>query len=291
MLQLSKMNNKIIVYLLLMILVVGIVNAEKYFVLDVNYIIGYVTFNKISLKEIDRAIKYSYDSGFLIKTVSFENADLKTLYYDMSANKNYIIYIPYDKNAARIEVYNNNSKVMDIDVSSFLDTCGNNICDGHESYESCVTDCASGSKDDFCDSVSDGICDPDCSPKTDADCEGKEIEQSTPTQITQNQEQEKEQTGYQEEQVSDENLQPLETKNDNIPKSNYLFWFILIFVIAVLIGAYLFIKKRKESQITGSLKQYISENIKKGFTLQQIKTMLFKEGYREKEVEKAIKSI
>lgn len=275
-----------------MILIVNTVNAEKYFVLDVNYIIGYVTFNKISLKDVDRVIRYSYDSGFLVKTVSFENTDLKTLHYDMSANKNYIIYVPYDKNAARIEVYNNSSKVMDIDVSSFSDTCGNNVCDGHESYESCVTDCASGSKDDFCDSVSDGACDPDCSSKTDIDCEGKYVEQSIPTQTTQDREQEKKQIKSQEkEPISDENLQPLETENDTLPKSSYLFWFILIFVIAVLLGAYLFIKKRKESQTIGPLKQYISENIKKGFTLQQIKNMLFKEGYSDKEIEKAIKSI
>lgn len=275
-----------------MILTANAANAEKYFVLDVNYIIGYVTFNKIGLKEVDRLIKYSYDTGFLIKTVSFENTDLRTLHYDMSANKNYIIYVPYDRNAARMEVYNNNSKVMDIDVSSFSDTCGNKVCDGYESYESCVADCASGGKDDFCDSVSDGICGPDCSPKTDADCEGRDSKQSIPTQTAQNQEQEKKQIESKEEEpISDESLQPLEAKNDNVSKSNYMFWLVLIFAAAALLGGYLFIKKRKESRIIDSLKLYISENIKRGFTLQQIKNTLFKEGYSEKEIGKAIRSI
>lgn len=288
----NKMSSKIIACIILTALIANAASAEKYFVLDVNHVIGYVTFNKISLKEIDRAVKYSYAAGFLIKTVSFENTDLKTLHYDMSENKNYVIYVPYDRNAARMEVYSNNSKVMDIDVSSFSDTCGNKVCDGHESYESCVADCASGGRDDFCDGVSDGVCDPDCSPKTDADCEGRDAKQPVPAQNAQNQEEERKQIGHQEGVgLSGESLQQPEAETDSASKPNYTLWLMLVFVVAVLLGGYLFIKKRKESQIADSLKQYISENIKKGFTLQQIKNTLFREGYSEKEIEKAIRSI
>ena len=154
-----------------MVLLAGAVNAEKYFVLDVNQIIGSVTFNSISLREIDRPVKYTDGSGFLVKTISFQNSEIRSFYFNMSENRNYLIYAPYSQNAARIEVYSlKNSKIMDIDVASFADTCGNNVCEDHESYESCTKDCKSGSKDDFCDEVKDGICDPDCSPKTDADC-------------------------------------------------------------------------------------------------------------------------
>src|SRR3989338_8643322 len=118
-----KMKNKILVCMILMILLASTANAEQYFVLDVNHVIDYVTFSGISLREIDRSIKYSDKSGFLVKTVSFGNSDIKTIYYNMSENKNYLIYIPYDENAERIEVYNlKNSKIMDIDVSSFSNT-------------------------------------------------------------------------------------------------------------------------------------------------------------------------
>ncbi len=274
MLQCNKMKNKIILYITLMFLLVNIANAEKYFVLDVNHIIDSVTFNSISLKEIDRTIKYNGKSGFLIKTVSFENTEINSIYYNMSENQNYLVYIPYSKNAAKIEMYNiKNSKIMDIDVSSFSNTCGNSICEEHESYESCTADCSSGSKDDFCDGISDGICDPDCSLKTDIDCKGV-VEEGNET-IT---------------PITKEKVQKIELEQPK-EKPNYLIWILLFSFIVIFVLLFLFIKKRKETQIIDSLKQYISENIRRGFTLQQIKQVLYREGYTEKEIDKAIKAI
>ena len=255
-----------------MILIANFVYAEKYFVLDVNYIIGSVTFNSINLREIDRQIKYTENSGFLIKTVSFENSDIQKIYYNMSENKNYLIYIPYSENAARIEVYNlKNSKIMDIDVSSYANTCGNGICDPYESYESCTKDCKSGSKDDFCDEVKDGICDPDCSPKTDADCaENGKVNQTTSSN-----------------QQKETQIKAGETTGE----SNYLMWGLAVLAIIILALLFLFIKKMKENRIINLLKQYINKNITRGYTLQQIKDALYREGYSEKEVDKAVKSI
>ncbi len=259
-----------------MILLASTANAEQYFVLDVNHVIDYVTFNGISLREIDRPIKYSDKSGFMVKTVSFGNSDIKTIYYNMSENRNYLIYIPYDENAERIEVYNlKNSKIMDIDVSSFADTCGNSVCEEHESYESCTKDCKSGSADDFCDSVADGICDPDCSPKTDADCKGGEGNETAAAEITPIGEEAK------------ENQFRRETEEE----PNYLMWILMIFGVVIAALAFLFIKKQKEKHTTESLRQYISESIRRGFTLQQIKDALFREGYREKEIDKAVKAV
>ena len=39
-----------------------------------------------------------------------------------------------------------------------------------ENYKTCPQDCPSGSKDNYCDKVSDGICDPDCTENEDSDC-------------------------------------------------------------------------------------------------------------------------
>ena len=165
----------------------------------------------------------------------------------------------------------------DLDVSSFADTCGNGICEKHESYESCTKDCSSGSKDDFCDEVKDGICDPDCSSKTDIDCaEMKVGGVNASTNIS--------------------TTIPKTSKQEQIPKEteakpNYLTWILLILAVIVIILLFLFIKKRKENETVSSLRQYISDNIRRGFTLQQIKDTLFREGYTEREVDKAIKSI
>ena len=260
-------------------LIIASVNAEKYFLLDVNHIIDSVTFNKVSLTEIDRAIKYSDKSGFLIKTVSFENKDLEIIYHNMSENKNYVIYIPYNKNAERIEIYNiKNSKIIEVDVSFFSDRCGNKKCEEHESYESCKIDCLSGGKDDFCDSIKDGICDPDCSLKTDNDCLGKEENKSVESGnnfVT---------------QTNEEEDKFVEPEKESKVKNNLIWILSISGIVAVILLIFLFIKIR-ESRAINSLKQYINENLTKGFTIQQIKDALYKEGYSGKEVEKAIKNM
>lgn len=264
---------KKIIYVFLMILLAGFANAEKYFVLDINHITGSATFNSISMRDDDRAIKYTDTSGFLVKTISFEDSDIEKIYYNLSENKKYLLYIPYNENAARVEVYNlKNSKIMDIDVASFANTCGNNKCEGHESYESCTKDCSSGSLDDFCDELKDGICDPDCSAKTDIDCEGFEAKGNA---------------SIAKPRAEEETFR--ETEGGK--KTNYFLWISLIFAGIIIAAIFLFIKNRKENQTIASLKQYISENIRRGFTLQQIKDVLSREGYSEKEIDRAVRSI
>lgn len=267
------MNNKTIIYVILMFLLVSNANAEKYFVLDVNHMLGSVTFNSVNLREIDRTVKYTDKSGFLVKTVSFNNLDIEKIYYNMSENKNYLIYIPYNENAVRIDMYNQkNSKIMELDASSFSNTCGNKACEGHESYESCAKDCNSGSRDDFCDGISDNICDPDCSPKTDADCEILGPQETNESAVTK----------------TKQEKPPIKEPKE---KSGYLIWILLALISIALILLFLFIKKRRENQIISSLREYISENIRRGFTLQQIRDVLYREGYSEKEINKAVRSI
>ncbi len=272
------MKNKITIYLLIAIFLANTVFAEKFFALDVFNIQGSLTFNSISLREISNVIKYDDKSGFLIKTVSLDGSDIQKIYYNMSESKNYIVYMPYDKNAAKILVYDSkNSVVMEVDTSSFADTCSNKVCEPYESYENCPQDCKSGAKDGFCDGAKDGICDPDCPARLDADCNGvlknETSQNQTAIQNTNNQQQ---------------NQIIAEQPKQN---SNYLLWFMLIIGAAVSALIFFFIKKIKENKIIGSLKQYIGENIQKGFTLSQIKDTLFRAGYKEKEINKAIKSI
>ncbi len=261
----------------LAILIASSASAEKYFVLDISYIAGSVAFNSIDLREIDRAIKYTDNSGFLVKEVSFESKDIEGIYYNMSENKNYLVYMPYNKNASRIELYNpKNSKVMDIDVGSFADTCGDNICEGQESYESCTKDCRSGSKDDFCDGIADGICDPDCPANMDADCRQKENSGNQTPLLMQPEKEKIQSVGLQE-------------KKQN---PNYLAWILVFSGIAVIsLLLFFLIKKRKEKKTDDSLKNYIRESIGKGFALQQIKGALFRAGYNEREIDRALKSI
>ena len=184
------------------------INSNKYFVLDVNHFDGSVTFNSIKLGEFDNTIESSDKSGFLIKTVSFGNEDIETVYYNMVENKNYLLYVPYNENAAKIEMYDfKNSRIMEIDVSSYS---------------------SSGQK--------------------------------------------------------------ITLEEDSNEKPSYLIWILIISVVLIILLFFL-IKKIQKNKIINSLKQYINENIRKGFTEQQIKTTLLRSGYKEKEVEKAMNSI
>lgn len=279
------MKNKTALYLFLAILSVIPANAAKYFVLDINNIFDSVTFNGVNVKEIERQIDYGGKSGFLIKTVTFANSDIKKIYYNISENRNYQIYLPYDVKAARIEVYNTrSSKIMDIDVSSFANTCGNNACEEHESYESCTKDCKSGSEDDFCDSLADGTCDPDCSPKTDTDCSQASYKGANENL-----------TKASAASVGNSNKSPKTSKEDKtaIAYSSMIYFVLISLILIATISGLIFltVKRKRENQIASSLKQYIIENIRRGFTLQQIKEALFRSGYREKEIDNAIKSI
>lgn len=241
---------------------------EQYFALDVTHNKGFLTFNSIGIKELDKAVSYADKSGFLVKAISLEGAGISAIYYNMSESRNYIIYIPYNKNAARIEVYNlKNSKVMDIEVASFSETCGNQACEGHESYESCTSDCASGSSDGFCDKISDGICDPDCNSMTDADC----IEESNAAAAK---------STYQ---------KPVKPREANKP--NYLMLLLSVSAVILFVLFLFLVKKRRDNRLVGSLSAYINENLKRGFTLEQIKSRLFKEGYKKSEVGKALRGI
>ena len=86
-------------------------------------------------------------------------------------NSSIQLLIPYFPGGKQLIIYNEeNEKVLEIPVLQFADTCGNNVCDPQESYESCPADCVSGGTDDYCDSIADNICDPDCLLQQDTDC-------------------------------------------------------------------------------------------------------------------------
>src|SRR3989344_5568577 len=265
------MSKKIAIFIILMALLAVNASAAKYFVVEVKYFSGSLVFDQIGLREVEYEQNKADESGFLIKIISFEDKLIDSLHYNISENKKYILYVPYSIAAARIEIYNPlNSKVMDIDVSSFADTCGNGICEKHESYESCTKDCPSGNQDDFCDGIEDGICDSDC----EAAGTGT-VNASLPSKITQ----------------KSPGAPRIEEAEKPQKKSNYLIWILLALVAVISILLLLFIKKRKEDRTVSSLRQYIGDNVRHGYALQQIKDALFREGYSEKEIDKAIKLI
>ncbi|PIO04682.1 hypothetical protein COT47_07990 [Candidatus Woesearchaeota archaeon CG08_land_8_20_14_0_20_43_7] len=83
-----------------------------------------------------------------------------------------LVTIPYFNDAEKIIIYSpTGEKKATISTIQFANTCDNNVCDKHETFETCDIDCRSGQKDGYCDGVDDTICDPDCAQSEDDDCD------------------------------------------------------------------------------------------------------------------------
>jgi hypothetical protein len=74
----------------------------------------------------------------------------------------YIIYFPYHKDGEMLELYDSANKLIDSrNIAPFADVCGDGICQSHENYTYCASDCKDDAKDDFCNKEKMES-DPDC---------------------------------------------------------------------------------------------------------------------------------
>ena len=238
------------------------------------------------------------------------------------------LLFPYFTNGKTINIYDpDNTKVLEIDIGYFAKVCGDNQCQPHESNADCPQDCPSGQKDDFCDKIAEGICDPDCLVG-DIDCPGQEAKgivkqpEDVPGEPPQDilptfpilqiiilaivlgllllyvkikakpkekkQEEAKEiqlktyimknlRSGYTAQQIR-QNLIKTGQNKEIIDKA-----------FAEIAGKPTK-KQQKSSEIMG-LERYISANLQKGYTEEQIKEGLLKQGHKKRIIEKAFKKL
>ena len=172
------MNPKLLIYLVSAILLVNIIFAEdRHYELRLSY--DYIN-DKVELKHIyvigGKAPDIVELGDYRYELRSFNEKIITTFKFQMSANNNQVtIKAPYYKDGKTINIYDkSNKKLLDVDVGYFADVCGDKECQDHENYGRCSEDCPSGSKDNYCDKLSDGKCDPDCLAG-DYDCETKRL--------------------------------------------------------------------------------------------------------------------
>lgn len=178
--------------LLALICILGLAHAqEKSYVLDIHYKQGELGLNRVYVDNLYPQPSLEPNTKtFKAVILSFDNKILYTHYFyiykyvsgapPIEKNKesiaeltdfNFSLIIPFYKTGKLIEIFNpKKEKLLEVNVAFFSDVCGDNICQPHESYESCPKDCKSGEKDDYCDKIEDGKCDPDCTLKQDPDC-------------------------------------------------------------------------------------------------------------------------
>ncbi len=197
------MNNQILCAMIFVVLFfvsseLTSAQSSRVYLIELNYLNG-----KLSLTDLT-VIPFNYQSdtttnGYSIELISFDQKILFSKFFQIQtsaheeefdpqtgtfvvrdidlSNQTILLEIPYFANGNKFNLYNpNNAKILEFSVAHFADVCGDSICQEHESYESCIVDCSSGSRDDHCDAIPDDKCDPDCSSDQDADCEHSEYE-------------------------------------------------------------------------------------------------------------------
>jgi len=207
-------------------------------------------------------------------TQSGSPEDITTGFYQSEVKDN-LITAAYFPTGNLIRLTNpDGATLAEIDVSRFADFCGDNICQDQESYESCQLDCPSGGKDDYCDGVLDNICDPDCLIEQDIDCKQKETEKIVEGKET---------------------------------KPHILALIIaLIVLVSVIIFSYFEFRKinNQNKKITNQknlrnyqdrdllrLRAYIAKELKKGFSKEQIRNVLIKNGWKDKKIREGFKGL
>jgi len=177
---------------------------QQVYVLLLNYDDGHVSKKNLYVTQGEPSSQFNAEGRYRLDLMSFNNEQLYSQnfeftliitnaalpeWFDENGKQIYIpkagestrlltktslaLNIPFFTNAQRIDVFDQGVKILEVSVAHLADKCGDSICQPHESFDSCSTDCPSGSADDFCDQVADNICDPDCFFDRDVDCEAQ----------------------------------------------------------------------------------------------------------------------
>lgn len=164
-------------------------NKSQQYLTELNYNNGSLSLDKVYSVPAMASERKNVEGEYFVNLISFNKKLLFSSKFDIidftlpfypentsnfsgiiiEDEVNYTLSMPYYPGAEKIEVYNKSGKVLDIDVSHLADTCGNNLCEVYENYDSCQEDCDLKS-DGSCSTEKDGVCDSDCDKGLDVDC-------------------------------------------------------------------------------------------------------------------------
>lgn len=195
----------------------------------------------------------------------------------------FILNLPYDKSITKIIIKDNQGKdIFDIPTQEFADTCGDQACSPHESYETCPADCMSGGMDDYCDEKRDGICDPDCAAEDDIDCAEVGLEEETAEVIEKKEEKEMEEKAII--QIKEkEDITEAPKKISRVSPTTIILS-ILSFAVLIIIAVFVLSKTKAKKESNTALEDYFIQYLNQGYPYEQIAGVLRQQGYSESEI-------
>lgn len=124
-----------------------------------------------SLKVLDTQGSVLYEYVFFPRAFRTYEPTLDGSEEEIPDKYTYVISLPFNPRAEKVMLSTAAGELIDeVYVGYLTDSCGDTICQAHESYGDCSADCPSGGADNYCDKITDSICDVDCRPEQDSDC-------------------------------------------------------------------------------------------------------------------------
>ena len=260
-------------WFIILIVMVTTVRAESAYVLTLGYTDNELLFSGISIKNVPLQQPSLITGNHVIEQWNFAGSISHKNSFQ-PATGTFTVATPYQSDTREIIIRNPQEEaVLSIPVLQFADTCNNEICEPQESFETCSQDCHSGRQDDYCDEIRDGICDLDCTGTFDADCR---VAQAFETPQTR---------------------KPIEGENTAIDlpeeKSTSINLIIALaggLVLILVVGISFAVVHTKKMHRIKQMKEYVTQTLSQGYTLQQVQEALRNNGYEEKEIRMAMVS-
>jgi len=249
----------------------SIVSAESAYVLTLGYTDNELLFSGISIKNVPLQQPSLITGNHVIEQWNFAGSISHKNSFQPSSGT-FTVTTPYQSDTREIIIRNPQEEaVLSIPVLQFADTCNNEICEPQESFETCSQDCHSGGQDDYCDEIRDGICDLDCTGTFDADCRVEQAFETPQLKKT----------------IEGENILLPEAKSTSM---NLIIALAGGLVLILFVGIIFAVVHTKKMHRIKQMKEYVTQTLSQGYTLQQIQEALQNYGYDEKEIRMAMVS-
>lgn len=262
---------------LTIVMISGVVSAEKGYMLELNSLDGAITFSQVRVTETTIPTESTQENAFSAELIDVAGNQIYKTSFNPIAYGPFTIVLPYLKNIKEIIIRDpSGSEQLRIPVLQFADTCKNSVCDPQESYETCPEDCPSGGSDDYCDERDDNWCDPDCPKEADPDCRTEVTAQKQPEEVIR---------GEIAREETEENAVPIAQKELDI---KFIGTISMGVIVTLVVSFFIAREIKAKSARTAQLREYISQCLRQGYRITQIRQVLLHQGYEQKEIERVI---